>query len=741
VVIYPAIRILLTHCEGPFPKPKFTTLTNRLVRSYIEPSLLFFRTSPTSRGTPRFLSEARIIPPLLYTACLHALHTISLTTSVLEVHHADEEGDPYAVELAGRVDGYVAGLDSDYAILNVEGYLGYIPLDEMIWSDHLPDQEPIPDDGDDFQVVKKPKGKKKIDPTFWRGVTPPDVSRGLTLSLVFYNPSSLASHLNLPVLLLPLLGSCVGNDYSNQSASPQRNVQWMFFDRQLTPSQRIARVASTLQSFLSAPPQKRKQKQQIGSAMDLVEGTVNALLTRSSSTLGSGDVKTIVDRIVDATLQYAIPKFDGAAGEDGLWPTVMCALHEPEVCNVLPFFSRLLAAEAMVAGEESEEVVRRDVIRRLYLAAYREGRLSPRMMNVLSTGTYWPRLFLENPDVETVSASIGRRIRQWTYSILEDAVGLPYTQGEDEGESEGEDGAEDDESELIDVIEEDSDEDQLAPLRGELKRLHSSSDESKKAAALPKTQSLPLPQPRYITEYIRRGTRVVEDVVPVPPIADLLASVFDSAPQGCVPLQLRPEEERLSLLLRVVQSDTPLVRALPRYQLMAALALRWVTHVLHVRGQDSADRSKERWTRHEAQSFLASFSWATTRVPPVAAAIPKDNPPIDNRNVSLMAQILMALESIEHLSQVLLLSERLPTPVHLLSGKTCHSYWTGARPLNPAAIPSGLWDACTGGLEDLFGEEKQKKAKRGRKEKEVAGPVVARAGSRGTFEVLANMQI
>jgi hypothetical protein len=51
----------------------------------------------------------------------------------VEIHFADEEGDPYAVELAGRLGGYVIGKDSDFVIFHSDGYKGYIPLDEMTW--------------------------------------------------------------------------------------------------------------------------------------------------------------------------------------------------------------------------------------------------------------------------------------------------------------------------------------------------------------------------------------------------------------------------------------------------------------------------------------------------------------------------------------------------------------------------------------------------------------------------------
>ena len=110
--------------QGATPELKFQTATSRLTQSHIQPSLLFFRTSAASRSTSRFLHESAIIPPLLYPTCIHALQTISEKTNALEIHYAAEEGDPYAVELAGRVGAFVAGNDSDFVIFESGGYLG-----------------------------------------------------------------------------------------------------------------------------------------------------------------------------------------------------------------------------------------------------------------------------------------------------------------------------------------------------------------------------------------------------------------------------------------------------------------------------------------------------------------------------------------------------------------------------------------------------------------------------------------
>ncbi|KAJ7129025.1 hypothetical protein C8R43DRAFT_1074642 [Mycena crocata] len=692
--------------DGACPDLKFPTLVSRLAQSNISHSLIFFRTSAASRSTPRFLNESRIIPPLAYTACLDALKAISESTDAVDIHYADEEGDPYAVELAGRVGAFVVGSDSDFVVLNSDGYRGYIPLDEMVWNVPTP-EKPVVEDDDDFQQVRKPKARKKApNPGSGRGIIPPTSTSGLSLSFTSYSPITLASHLNLPVTLLPLLGALVGNDFTNQSGSPRRNVQLLFFQRQLSLTQRITRVASTMQSILSASSYKGKQKQ-VGSVMDLIDRTVKALLGEHSlSTMGSGEVEAIVERIVEATLQYALPKNE----EDNpdLWRTDICALHEADICPILPMFSRLVTAEALLEERENDsELLKRNELRGKYLSAYRRGHLDPKTLDILHTGTSWPRLFLETPDLETVSRVIGRTIRQWGYAILHDTVGLPSSADEDETAN--------DEDELIDVVESDSDDDTgdgadlLAPLRGALQRLHAPDDDG--TAPTVSSSRTRDDQSQIITEYVRRGTRIAEEPVTVPFMSELLSSIssVDFAPSDVVPILLQPEQDRFTLLLRVLKSDTNSVRSLPPDKLAVVLCLRWVLQTLHDRALEtgSKEREKERWTRKEARCFLAAFSWKAEE----NQRSGQENPPpeILDRNVQLTAQVLTALESIDHFAQILLITDRLPSPASLFSGSDFHSFLTVVKAVD---VPDTLWDACVDDITQAFGDERKKKPKK-----------------------------
>src|SRR6266478_828944 len=135
---------------------------------------LFFRTSPPARSHPRFLNENRILSPLVFVASVETLKELAKEGLPVQLYFADEEGDPHSVELAGKLNGYVTGTDSDFVVLNAEGYKGYIPMDDFLWDtsalgDLAPRPEPEP--VDDFQPIKRKKAKKNFEVN--HGILPP----------------------------------------------------------------------------------------------------------------------------------------------------------------------------------------------------------------------------------------------------------------------------------------------------------------------------------------------------------------------------------------------------------------------------------------------------------------------------------------------------------------------------------------------------------------------------------------
>ncbi|KAF5317113.1 hypothetical protein D9611_004037 [Ephemerocybe angulata] len=723
--------------DGAYPDIKFPTLITRLAQSHIQPGLLFFRTSAASRSTPRSLNETRILPPLAYATCVQALKDVQVEQEAsLQLHFADEEGDPYAVELAGRLNGYVVGNDSDFVVLNTEGYRGYIPIDDMVWTSTSPADEAGAENNadDDFQVVSRPKANRKAQAgvNAGRGLVPPTEGE-LHLSVTAYSPTALAQHFKLPVTLLPLLGAIVGNDFTAQMESNKRRIQSLLFERQLSVTQRLDHAASVIRTVLTPNPNHRKSRHEVGSVMDLIERTVNILLSRFESTaMGPGEIAQVVDNIVEATLQYAIPK--PAVTGASLWPSPVCALHRPDVCPFLPMLSRQLFHQLQDRDIEDEGLL---LVREKIIDAYRSGMFTPKNMDVLSTATCWPKMFLENPDTETVVRSIGQPIREWVYSILDDAVGLPDPPAPDEPESDHESqpmledkGEESDQDELVDVVESDSEGesesnvDFLAPLRGQLDRLHGSDDEATEPPASVSSHRTHRLAPPVVTEYIRRGTRVAPEEVVVTPLEKILESLGlanyneDTAP----PLLLRPEDEKLGVMLKLLKSDTPTIRSLAPTKMIPVLVARWLAQNLHSRylETNSKEREREMWTATEARCFLAAFA-SSSHLNDDATADQPVYPEIADRHVQLAAQALSAMEAIEQLSQALLLGDRVAPVAHLFSGKLFHSLLNGS-PRATAMEDGGAWNAVEQGIPAPFKLDQPKKSKRAKGPKVVAVP-------------------
>lgn len=257
-------------------------------------------------------------------------------------------------------------------------------------------------------------------------------------------------------------------------------------------------------------------------------------------------------------------------------------------------------------------------------------------------------------------------------------------------------------------------------------------------------------------EYVRRGTRVAPEGVTVPDISRLLvSSAFRGNSQDWIPLPLRSAPERMSVFLHVLHSNTVALEELPSKQLMCALVLRWVVRVMHLRAIEfsSKEREKEKWTKSEAGAFLAFYTSEGhcldfRTMPAPAGSEPNAGPeatPISSRSIQLMAQVLMAIESIHHLSQVLSVSERVPVCVHTLSGQTFHMFLAQKGSNCRDTLPVGLWDACTEGLGDAFAEERPVKAKKskvnGKSIESTSVRKAARVGAGGSqFGLFADLQ-
>ena len=653
---------------------------------------------------------------------------------------ADSEGDPFAVELAGRLRGYVTGRDSDYIILNVEGYAGYIPMDQMVWSADSQGKDEDNQMQDDAGFIVSQRNKvKKHDPST-RGIISPDTNDALSLNCVVYSPPGLAAHLQISLSLLPLLAALIGNDFT----ADRRPTSNLFYERNMTVSQRITRVANSLKSVAAAASGKspKKARHQITGVVDFVNLTIESLLIRPVAK-GSDEREGIMEKTVEAALRYAIPKNHGG-NQIINGPTSVCALHDAKSCQLVGWLSR--PASNFPTENENGSWER---VRSLYISAYRHGDFSPGLMDILSTRTAWPELFLENPDVETVTRSLGRPIREWVYALLDHGTGLLGADIDTGGDGleESTDNEESDPDEVIDVHS-DSDEGTgshpLAPLQGALEKL------STGATIPPSASSVASTSPKLVIEHIRRGTRHVEEPVSVPTLATMLLAHgvdFSKGPES-LHVQLSDEELRLTVFLRALGSDIPSFKMLPPEQLMAAVSLRWIVRRLADRADEagpSAERQKEKWTTREGQAYLASFSWPCLPNG-VSTSVESAVPSLEDRSIQLTAQVLATFDAVEMLSQALLLTSRVPNQTYLFSGEAFHRCLAGDGENMDARIPSGLWDTCAGGLDGAFSHGKEESTKKNRKSKGdratrrlANAPTLQRASGRSIFDVLSGL--
>ena len=405
---------------------------------------------------------------------------------------ADAEGDNKCVELAAEHGGYIIGRDSDFAVMNKEGYRGYIPIDEMIWSAREEDEgwqgmedsiaslsvsgisggqasifgEDIEEEG--WTSTRSRSKKRSKVPTLPPG-TPGGIlaianAKGLIpaplaawtqcLTLNVYHPSKLAAHLKIPIRFLPLLGSLVGNDFTPESFAPK------FFDKRLTSSQRIDRVAEVLQE-LSEPPSSRiktgnnkkrsiveKARENVGGngVASIISGAIQLLLRFE---IASGELESMIETIIESLLQYGSES--DPAGPIGARCQLLSSSHSTTDGIIVyaphPFF-------------HSSRAQHLPDVSRLYTHAYRAGKFAPRVLDLVTSGTYWSTVFLEDPDIESCGRTIGEELSAWVAAILADGIPIGAIDGAQLAESPAQtkaEGQDDDDDELIDVMEDESD--------------------------------------------------------------------------------------------------------------------------------------------------------------------------------------------------------------------------------------------------------------------------------------------
>ncbi|KAF8312729.1 uncharacterized protein EI90DRAFT_3294673 [Cantharellus anzutake] len=608
-----------------------------------------------------FLSAHRISVPFAKDACLSAIK--NLYSEGVRYFICDGEGDPDCVALAAIHNGYVLAQDSDYYILNAH-HKGYIPFDEAVWIATPDDSESIVDD-DGFQGarLKKPKATRQLSGPC---LNPPQNFDVFSVSV--YHPARLAETLRISHGLLPLMSSLLGNDFTPDFTST-------FFPRSMSVPDRVHRVASVIHDIFNPTkkPHRRKAPWLQSEGGDNVSALINAAISNLSlRNLSEKEVLNISDIIRDAIFQYLVPV---------------------DLPGVGPF-------ENLIVSPANDSQLQ---VQKLFTKAYRAGDLHNDILGCYTSATTWPLPFLEDPDVQSPANFIGGSIRKWMYAAL--ASGLDGIGDEEEpAHVESQVVTGEDEDELIDVVEEVSDEenidegfeglsqhadersredsqDPLLALRDKLQTLQihaplhepldglAAVDRSEIAESFTSSNVPRRTGPRYVTEYIRHGLHLVAVPVRIAPLHELVSSALaiDDVLQGLPienrhdddthPIQLQSVSSRLEILLMALSSNTSRMRALPSQWILLASALRHTIITVSLSMSHSTP-SRPRWTVSEGRAFLLACSPAQANgTQGVEVAPPAE---LSARSIVLTSQILAALEAANLLARALLLGDTHP---------------------------------------------------------------------------------
>ncbi|CAE6354280.1 unnamed protein product [Rhizoctonia solani] len=672
---------------GPVPLAKTSTTLKRYTESGIQNSNIFFRTSASARSTPSFLASTRIIPPLLLETCLSALREIA--GSVIDhnsprahILMADGEADPYCVSLAGRLgNGLVLGMDSDFAVLNVEGYGGYVPIDEMTWSS-VSDDTPLAqleEDNDGFTAVQA-KQRPKRKPS---GLIPPASTGELSLNVTVYHPQSLASYLGLPSALLPLFSALVGNDFSN----PQNTRK--FFESRSNPVQRIWKVARSVSAAIKKSNDGGKAGGDV--VLDVIQTAVSHLLVRPD-TVASGEMETIVDQTVEAALECTI------AASSPL-PSSSCAIHAEDECPLSSLSPELLSA-------------------------YREGNLHPRLVNAITTGIVLPKLFLEDPEQKACGGAC-KTVWDWVWAVYTAGGHISFPTTEGSGSTvDGTESRADDDSELISVVEEFTATDPSVSSQSD--GLASELKERLMGLALDETASASTPSPeiKSLVQYARRGLKLVPEPIQLPTLSDLPTS------GGA---QDWTKKDRISVFLRGTRSHTPAILKAFETGDVEVKTLLWICALRCVvqsspslGGNSAAPAVVGKWRKSEARVLISSLSFEPDADSPL--------PPLETRAIQRTAQILYAFDAGARLAEVLyLFGEEIGKAARMFSGRAAHFQSQGQ-------VDEKLWElVCDEVEENVWAHELENNKQKAKKKAKVAKTAAPVGGKGMGFNVLASL--
>jgi len=744
------------------PPQKFQTEVDRAT-ALLHEVFLFHHTSAPSRSHPSSLRKMRLLPPLVYSTFIE----VALALGV-ECIWAEAEADDVVAFVASDRSGFVVGLDSDFVIYggrpggDEPGHeRGYIPINSMRWESVAASADEDADDAtrgagqvddDGFQVVQ-PKRKARTDVYRPSSPVPPFVPHPdfiVSMTCTVFTPDLLAASLQLPVRLLPLFASLVGNDYCHFAARLQH--------RGSNAVERVERVARCLREAR----EPRKGVKAPDGLIELLGRTVDALLVQGLSEVDTNDM---IHTLIDSALLYTLPT--------SLPPVLTTSAHYTS--------SHREAAEP------------------LFAAAVGQGEFAPKLSGVVRDGRYVVRPWLEDTTRRSVARVAGDGIRAAWTAVLADALGVGYVEPavEQVGDVEGDDeGAEAEEPiDLPESLASDEDDDWTGTRSNGAPTAEGCTADDFAAAdgqaTLPDEGSTPpavdgsLPahpsDEPHLLVYHRSSTALHPSLHPIPALASLLAAASCSASlspsleelAGHASVVSQSLSWRMQLHLALLGSLTPAVELIPDGLKPLVLSLRWMIQALAQEGNKAV---KNRLKRAEVEAVVlgglraarAWSAWLSTAMEPGAGGESVPSPPfgrsvpiqeISNRSVHVTSHLLHTLHETDLLRQALLIpSNTLPRAHAFYEGKQLHVLLaeaeSGRQPTFDSAEEQNDFKRCIaavldGGLDTLLSAEpeleskgtrnqRKKEAKKARKPQEAGGGAPTAGAKRG-FELLGEV--
>lgn len=596
---------------------------------------------------------------------------------------SEGEADGFCVSLARELGAFVLGNDSDFAILGAtgrEGYKGYVPIDSLQWvvesklggPENTGDGIGIKQDEDDgFSTVKKTSRRKPPSSLSYHLLPPPTfftspTTTSLTLILLSYPPSLLASRLRIPPTHLPLLASLIGTDHSPEYAEK------LFFSQKEGKGERIERVGRVLRESLvsAAVSGKANGKKTLvkstsygtgfsssssssttttgrstptptsdpvagDQAYSFISQVISNLITTNHQsshpsyipkTLPIEQFETLTSEIIEATMSYILPPSPSSLHGSGVsvlgggcclnFPFCDC-LHTTTTSLPLPLLSTFPEGDRpLIAGSRSAYAKARD-LGLLFVLGY-----------VIHPERTYLFGILEDPEGHCLrSLEESKRVRGVAWGVVKREIGglrseeVPSA-GDVEEDEEGEEETQDGEEEQIDLKGE-----------GDEEVARSIIEESEEPNA-------------EVYEYYRSGSTTK--------IARFPLEVLDR--NTSLGLVSQPSTDRHRFFLETMKSDNSKTLAL-EFEHQPFVAVLRMAIILCA----ASDRRQQKlWTTKELSRVIkagiyCAAAWERTRASDHddGSPVEPDSVTLETRAVNVVSQVVASMQDAVHLAQAL----------------------------------------------------------------------------------------